>query len=211
MQLGNWKRIIAVAFILGFFYWFGESLRPLESSLQHEFDTWLSDEHEALKSAVRFAEDNAQELHGSEASSASSAATAEIPSLEAEIFQPGSDKGEVFRVVPGGDAASPQRILRLLDLMKESGVFNRQASGSVLGGSGALIRIRVKGNNRNFESALTQADAEGSVPTLLLLKLFKEYAQMGARAANPSGSAQSDWASPVTSSVTQSSAASSAE
>jgi hypothetical protein len=188
MSKARVSKLVLVAALLAGFYFFGETLRPLQSSLQHEFDTWLSGEQEHLKSAVRFAADKAE----TDASGAkTSASAANLPTLEVRIRQPGTELEELYRVAPNADPSRPQHLLRLLDLMKEAGVFDANRGAGIESSSEAVLHFKVAGPDRNFESSLKASDVEGNIAALLLLKLFKEFSKPVATAAPSSSVAES--------------------
>jgi len=208
-------KLVLIAAVIAGFYFFGETLRPLQSSLQHEFDTWLSGEQENLKSAARFARDKAEIA----ASGTETKATAvNLPTLEARIRQPGSailgsgnlgsGSEEVFRVAPNADPSRPQQLLRLLDLMKVAGVFDASRGMQAQIDGEPVLHLKVEGPDRTFESVLSASDVEGNITLLLLLKLFKEFSSQQPAASAAASLGMSSAAPEIVSSATSSSQAS---
>jgi hypothetical protein len=193
MSRARATKFILLAVIIAGFYFFGDTLRPLQTSLQHEFDTWLSGEQEHLKSAVRFAADKAETEASSGAKTSASAVN--LPTLEVRIRQPGNGTEEVYRVAPSSDPSRPQHLLRLLDLMKEAGVFDANRGSGITSESEAVLHFRVNGPDRNFESSLTASDVEGNIAALLLLKLFREFSKAEESALGASAALQASSAS----------------
>jgi hypothetical protein len=179
--------------------WFATTLRPVQSSVQYEFDSWLEGQRRSIEQLSAYFIAN-QELKTeqdgvaqnetvpnepvpSKAVDSSSSSNqdptlldvAQLPHLRAALRLEG---GRIvrFSLPPEPNPNRPYQILRLLDLMKAAGIFDRSSQLDADDFQGQpSVTITVQGPGRTFEAAIPQYAVEKNVAALLMLRLFKEY------------------------------------
>ncbi len=193
-------------FVAALFVWFGSSLRPVQTSLQYDFDEWLVDQRVVIQDLTRFLVDSAEvEEEGSVGQSSSlgpvgsaeahspavkgpvlqrsvlnGPALDQLPSLKATVRLAGETTATEYLVNSSEGTDRPYQILRLLDLMKEADIFDRSRGprDAVVGGE-AVVSIEVSGASRSFQATLSRRDIEGNLPALLMMRLFEEFSGGG--------------------------------
>lgn len=188
-------------FVFALAMWFATTLRPVQSSLQYEFDSWLEGQRRSIQQLSAYFIAN-QELQSSQSEGQDSPTpsppliqklappdVAQLPHLHAALKLEGGQMVR-FSLLPEANPSRPSQILRLLDLMKEAGIFDRSLKfDSADVGDRPSVTIRVQGPDRSFEAAVPQHVVEGNVPALLMLRLFKEYGVEVRESAQPIESA----------------------
>ncbi len=160
------KVITAIALIL-IALLFAHSQRPERSQQQNDFDSWLSVKEQTLSEI-------ASDSKSARATSALGG-TSPLPTLSLKMALP--ESGEVRSYVLGSRSTPEQssKILRLLQLMREADIFSEGSTSGNSDSSG--ITISIKDGTVSFQSSLPPKTVQSNLKTMLLLRLFKEFAE----------------------------------
>lgn len=183
-RMPEWPaRVVLIGFFLLSVAVLTYSIRPLETSLHHEFSSWLSKTEPLLNKKPNISSSESTRTQSPTAAERVPTITLEIGTLEIgtseiashQIGRRGSSGSEIYGLGPSSDPESIPHVLRILELIEEAGVFNLKQSQVAAGGE--FAKIEVHAPDRNFQIVLSGDDVRSNVKALLLLRLFKEYAR----------------------------------
>lgn len=146
--------------------------RPLESSLQYEFDGWLSKTQGEIESKERILNDletTEEEKKGPLPS------LEEVPTLQLDLVAASDASTRRFKL-EAKSSEEVARALRLLELMQEAKIFSLSNARALKQPGRTIVRLYVMSPGKSFESNFTDVEVEENLQALLLLKLFEEYA-----------------------------------
>ena len=170
------KQSIAAFLALLALYLFSlAGVRPERSPSQRQFDEWLTVRERQLG--------NLASHMATDKPSPQPSASAKLPALSFRMYTPDTGDLRQFELGPSADPMQSTRILRLLQLMRESDIFSlgQRDKGQA---DIAVVAITVQDGEQKFFTRFQESDIRSNTKALLLLKLALEYSEL-AQPATP--------------------------
>jgi hypothetical protein len=162
-------KLAGVLIVLLVILLFSRSLPPSRSEQQQGFDKWLEAKEKVLNEISAHALD---ETRGARLNAADP-----MPVLTLQFVNQKEAGPASYKLVTTGSSKSIEKALRLLQLMREADLFSIGDRSDFSRQSERYVLVTVQDGDTLFKSSIREGDLGGNMQALLLLKLFKEFAE----------------------------------